>query len=57
MVGVPNDGKCADVTNTIFVTTQPKYIKRSPSQIPIWEGMFQKSFTLHYKNHIFSKLY
>jgi hypothetical protein len=30
------------------VTTQPKYLNRSPSQIPIWEGMFQKSFTLHY---------
>jgi hypothetical protein len=34
-----------------------EYINRSPSQIPIWEGMFQKSFTLHYENHISSELY
>jgi hypothetical protein len=41
----------------LSVTTQPKYINRPPSQIPIWEGMFQKSYTLHYENHISSKLY
>jgi hypothetical protein len=38
--------------NSFIVTIQQEYINRSPSQIPIWEGLFQKSFTLHYENHI-----